>query len=117
VNDEQGTQPQTWAIIDMAGHQRVAGCISAEVVAGVQLMRVDVPEVKRATGDNLRPAFHFYLGEVAIYRVSLTDETTARAAAEWLGAMPVPADYRVQEVQVLALETNETERELGTIPF
>lgn len=34
-----------WAIVELFGHQRIAGRISEQVFGGTNLIRVDVPEV------------------------------------------------------------------------
>lgn len=45
-----------WAIVDVMGHQRYAGRVTEETLAGAGFIRVDVPEVKRrnhATDDDV----------------------------------------------------------------
>lgn len=73
----------TWAIVELMGHNVVAGEVSEETVAGVAMLRVDVP----AVGD--QPAFTKFFSGSAIYGITPTDEATARVAVERLQAKPV----------------------------
>lgn len=71
-----------WAIVELMGHQMVAGKVTEEEHFGVNLCRVDVP----------LPDGSFatcYYGGSAIYAVKPTDEQTARDKALRSGAAPV----------------------------
>ena len=35
-----------WAIVELFGHQKVAGKVTAQTIGGTQFIRVDVPEIK-----------------------------------------------------------------------
>ena len=67
---------EEWAIVEMFGHQRLAGRVGEQTVGGCSFVRVDVPETKSGKG------FTKLLGQGAIYAITVTDETTARALAE-----------------------------------
>jgi hypothetical protein len=75
---------EEWAIIDLFGHQRIAGKISEQQVGGSSFVRVDVP----AIGE--QKPFTKLFGPGAIYSITITDEETAIAAAEYY--KPVPMD-------------------------
>ena len=75
-------QEQQWALVEVMGHQRIAGAIS-EYNLGGSFIRVDVPAV------NGRPAFTRLFGPQAIYAISFVDKTVALALAEKLQAVPV----------------------------
>jgi len=64
-----------WALIELFGHQRIAGKVSSQEVGGSSFVRVDVPVV------NGRPGFTKLYGSNAIYAITITDEQTATLAA------------------------------------
>jgi hypothetical protein len=80
-------QPQTkhWAIVELFGHQRLAGEISEYTLGGASFVRVDVPPVGET------PGFTTLKGASAIYGITFVDEAVARAAAESYKIKPVSA--------------------------
>src|SRR5512140_1867558 len=72
-----------WAIIDLFGHQRIAGRVSEQTIGGCSFVRVDVP------GSDAGPAFTRLFGSAAIYSINVTDEETARMAARDCIAQPM----------------------------
>ena len=71
---------EAWGIVELMGHQRVAGRLSEQPLGGGNLLRVDIPN-----GEGFRTA---YYGASAIYAVHITDEPAARAAAVGMGTRP-----------------------------
>lgn len=67
-----------WAIVELMGHQRIAGRVTERNVAGTQMLQVDVPAVGEA------PAFSRLLGGSAIFAINPCDEETANA---WAGSL------------------------------
>ena len=78
----------SWAVVELMGHRRVAGRISEEVRFGVPMCRVDTPD-----GDGFRTALY---GGPSIYGVHLVDEQTAREAAKYTS--PAPFTRQLPEV-------------------
>ena len=78
----------TWGIVELMGHRKMAGKLSEASIAGAGFIRVDVPEVQGWDGEQ-NPAYTKYLGPASIYAITPTDEETARAAAARLRALPV----------------------------
>jgi len=74
-----------WAIVELFGHQRIAGRVSEQTIGGCSFVRVDVPEIKG------NPGYTKLYGNSAIYAVTITDEQTARAAAQYLKPIPMDA--------------------------
>jgi hypothetical protein len=72
-----------WAIIELFGHQRIAGRISEQQIGGCAFVRVDVPE-----NEEQKP-YTKLLGQGSIYAITVTDEKTARAAAYYLKHEPM----------------------------
>lgn len=74
-----------WALVEIMGHQRMAGLVSETTLAGAAMLRVDVP----AVGDI--PEFTTFLGAASIYRLTPVSEDIARRYAAGLRAKPVQA--------------------------
>jgi len=81
--NEQQTSITGWGVVELMGHNVVAGEVSEQTIAGAAFLRVDVPEV-----DGQRPFTKFF-GGAAIYAITPTDEATAREAAARLTVRPV----------------------------
>lgn len=77
------TTLEQWAVVDLFGHQRIAGKVSEQTFGSGALVRVDVPEC----GD--RPGFTRLFGNGAIYSISFVDEALARKVAATLRPEPV----------------------------
>lgn len=81
---EAGRSPfDQWAILELFGHQRLAGRVTEAEVGGCAFLRVDVPEADGAG------AFTRFYGQGAIYSMTLVDESVARRAAAGLAVRPV----------------------------
>jgi hypothetical protein len=65
-----------WAIIELFGHQKIAGQVTNTAIGGSSLIRVDVP----AVGD--QEGFTKLYGAGAVYSITITDEPTAKAAVK-----------------------------------
>lgn len=78
------TKFQTWAVVELFGHQRIAGFCSEETIAGSALLRVDVPGVAD------RQPFTRYFGAGAIYALTPCDEQVARRVAGYVQVDPIP---------------------------
>jgi len=66
-----------WGIVELFGHNKIAGFISAENrIGGGELIRVDVPEVAGSA------AFSKFYGAKAVYAITPTSEELARAYIE-----------------------------------
>jgi hypothetical protein len=74
---------ETWAIVELFGHNKIAGKVSEQVIAGQGYIRVDVPELEGS------PAFTKMFGTGAIYSITPVDEEIARQVARYLRIEPV----------------------------
>lgn len=72
-----------WCIVELFGHQKIAGRCTEQNLAGANMLRVDVPETTRA------PAFTRFFGASAIYAINPVDDSTVKAYAERLQIMPI----------------------------
>lgn len=73
----------TWAVLELFGHQQVAGWIEKDERFGAVLTRVDVPEVGGI------PAHSSFYGNGAIYAVHPVSEEVAKAVALRIAHRPV----------------------------
>lgn len=74
----------SWAVLELMGHNVLAGFVTEEEVAGAMLLRIDVPE----TGE--RQAYTKYFGTAAIYALTPCEESVARAVCERTWTQPIP---------------------------
>ena len=74
---------ETWGIIELFGHQKMAGLISEQVLGGASMIRIDVPETEN------QPSFSRLLNVSAIYAINPTDEATAKAMAGRFDKKPI----------------------------
>ena len=78
-----------YAIVELMGHNTIAGYISEVTIAGAAMLRVDVPAVGEQAG------FTKFVGASAIYGITPTTQEIAERAAERLHVKPVSL-YLVQ---------------------
>ena len=88
---EQDTTFEGWAIIELFGHNQIAGYVTDAAQFGTSMMRVDVPEVD----DN--PGYTKFFGGAAIYAITPVAEEVAKIAAQCLDIRPV-ADWIVPAI-------------------
>lgn len=97
MNEQQAQQNGFWAIVEIFGHQRIAGFLSEQTVGGQSFVRVDVPELavvppgRYGGGDGPVAAHSKLYGGGAIYAITPVDETVAREAARQIRNKPLEA--------------------------
>jgi len=79
---EKPQTPETWAIVELFGHKRIAGRVREHELGGCAFVRVDVPR----TNDEYDT--HLY-GQGAIYGMHFVSETVARVAAGKISERPI----------------------------
>lgn len=82
-SQSEATTFEGHAIIELFGHNIIAGYCCEQVIAGSAMLRVDVPDV----GD--KPGFTKFFSASAIYAITPTTEEHARQAAERIDVRPV----------------------------
>jgi hypothetical protein len=85
-----------WAILELLGHRRLAGCVSEETIAGVSMLRIDIP-----AGDSLNMSGSYttqFYSPSAIYCITPTTEALVRNFAK--NNQPAP----VQKWELRTLE-------------
>lgn len=91
--------PAQWAILELMGHQRLAGRVSQQTFGGAQLIRVDVPEVVLVRNTyqagepvaikQVIPAHTRSLGASSIYSINWCDEAAATLSAHSIKHQPI----------------------------
>jgi hypothetical protein len=93
MNDDKTTEKfEAWGLLELFGHQRLAGKLSDQTIGGVHFLRIDVP----AVGDV--PPYTSFFTQGAIYGMTVTTEDVARRLAGTLQARPVSA-YELRPVE------------------
>jgi hypothetical protein len=72
-----------WCVVELFGHNQVAGYVSEQEIGGASFVRVDVPEVDGVV------AFSKLYGAGAIYAITPTSEEVARLVCGQLRARPL----------------------------
>lgn len=91
--------PRLFAVVELFGHQRIAGRISEQAFGGANFVRVDVPEIQveetdweegeRVVRTRVIQAHTRSFGAGAIYGINWCDETTAQIAARSIKHEPM----------------------------
>lgn len=105
-----------WAIMELFGHQKLAGKISEATIGGGAFVRIDVPQ----TGE--RPAFTRFYGSAAIYSFTPVSEEVARLALGQMQPEPVtiwiPELHKQIEPPARFIEQDESDEEdYDEVPF
>jgi hypothetical protein len=74
---------EQFAVVELFGHQIIAGKVSEQVIGGQGFVRVDVPAVDG------QEAFTKFYGAGAIYAITPCDENTVLASVMGLRTKPI----------------------------
>lgn len=93
---EKSNKFDEWAVVELFGHQRIAGKVSEQTIGGCAFIRVDVPEVPSEESGALPQSLAYtkYFGNGAIYAMTPCAEDVARLAIAEIERYNVPV--RVQ---------------------
>ena len=86
-----------WCLVELFGHQKIAGRCSERNIAGTNMLQVDVPETTK------QPGFTRILSAGAIYAINPITEEIARKIAEQLEQKPITV-WEVREMFKKELE-------------
>ncbi len=111
MSDKEAAQ---WAIVELFGHQRIAGRIGEHSMGGCSFVRVDVPAIAQGEGRPDIPALTKLYGNGAIYAISFVDEAMALLTATSLKVQPINA-WELREA-LGAMEPGRV-RQLGLRPL
>lgn len=99
-------QLDCWAIVELFGHNKIAGKIKTVSLAGGAMLRVDVPETAG------QKAYTRFFGNKAIYSINPVSEIVATAMVRLCYSAPVK-EYELPK-QLAAGEPPEDFDALGT---
>ena len=74
----QETAFDEWCLVELMGHQRIAGRVTEQSIGGQSLLRVDVP----ANAETGRQALTKFYGPGAVYCLTPVSESIARRLAD-----------------------------------
>lgn len=80
-----------WCIVELFGHQIIAGEVSDQAIGGETFIRVDVPAIEG------RESYTKLYGKGAIYAITPCTEETARRMTQGLNQPPIN-DYHFRPV-------------------
>lgn len=81
---------KTWAIVELMGHHRIAGLVSEELVAGVPMLKVEVPAARVEGEGSVSDPFVRYYGAKALYALTPCEEHTAQEFVDYYTPTAVP---------------------------
>lgn len=76
---------ETWALVELFGHNRIVGLVTEQAVGGASFIRVDVPAPDGAT------RYTRMFGAAAIYAINPVTKDVAIQLAQRCDARPVQA--------------------------
>lgn len=68
---------ESWMVVELFGHQKIAGWVTEETIGGCSFIRVDVPAV------NGIPGFTRFFGNGAIYSMTPTTEDVVHRVIDY----------------------------------
>lgn len=80
---------EAWGLLELFGHQRLAGRLSEQTIGGCHFIRIDVPAVAQDPGDDAVPEYTRFFTQGAIYSMTITSEAVARKLADGMRARPI----------------------------
>ena len=90
---------ELFAIVDLFGHQRLAGKVTEQTVGSSTFVRIDVPETKS------QPAFTRLVNPTAVYSINPTTEEVANEMAERISSVPIESwDIRKMQEKLLIMK-------------
>ena len=81
---ENATKFEQWSLVELMGHQRIAGLVTEMSIAGANFLRVDVPNL-----NGIGFAFTRFYGAGAVYCISPVDKQIATGLAAKCSERPV----------------------------
>lgn len=74
-----------WCLVEIMGHNRYAGRVTEQTLAGSAMLRVEIPATSK------QPAFSKFFNPSSVYSITPVDEAIARGLAEKIDHAPVVA--------------------------
>ncbi len=105
---------ESWAIVELFGHNQIAGKCTEQNIAGTNMLRIDVPETE------LNPPFTRLLGSGAIYAINPVTEEVAKYWAKSLHVQPLQKwdiNNYIEKNKLILSEKNNSSNYDEDLPF
>lgn len=109
LNAEQEQTFDSWAIVDVMGHQRFIGRVTEQVIAGQGFIRVDVPDVD--SEDPGAVSFTKVLGAKSIYMIEPVTKETALAMCKRGKQLSIGQRFEQQQALRLTQRDSDSDQE------
>ncbi len=97
---------ELFAIVELFGHNRMAGKVTEQSVGVATFIRIDVPETKT------QPRFSRLVNPSAIYAINPVTEEVANQMAEMIQTQPIESwDIQTMQRKLMALKQSNQEQE------
>lgn len=97
---------ELFAVVELFGHNRVAGKVSEQSIGVATFIRVDVPETTQ------QPKFTRILNPQSIYAINPVTEEVANEMAEMITAKPIDSwDIQTMQRKLMALKEKNNQFE------
>ena len=101
---------EIYAIVELFGHNRIAGKVSDQTIGGSSFVRIDVPQTKD------EPAWTRFLHPNAIYAINPVSEDIAQAVADRIKAKPIDI-WDAEEIVKRVFAQRQLEKAHEAEPF
>ena len=91
---------ETWAILELMGHRRLAGWLTEQEIGGSGFLRLDIPKTDKAAS-----ATQFY-APGSVYAITPCTEETARRTAAIVHVEPV-SEWELPRLEAPAVGTDD----------
>lgn len=87
-----------WAIVELMGHRKIAGRVTEQIIAGVPLLRIDVPTILASDTLPVLPGYTQFYGASSIYCLTPTTEQIALRFTAYKRERPI-ASYELPQLK------------------
>lgn len=103
---------ELFAIVELFGHQKIAGKVTEHAIGSSTFIRIDVPETSRV------PSFTRFVNPSAVYAINPVTEEVMKYKAEQLEQKPIESwDISRMHEKLLALTAANGGRDTEDLPF
>lgn len=90
---------ELFAIVELFGHQKMAGKVTEHTIGSATFIRIDVPETKRS------PTFTRFINPASVYAIKPVTEEVAKESASRIASAPIELwDIEAMHNKLLALK-------------
>ena len=107
---EQTPPLDTWAVLELFGHKKLAGKLTEQTFGTAAMFRLDVPETEQPEGRKT-PAYTKLVGVSSVYAITPCTEEVARAVAHQVERYndPIPVSLPASRQLAAVAPTDQAE--------